>query len=119
MAAAVALSQPVTQKLVARDTPTREGQLALRQGLLGRRRALISAPITADTIHRLRAAGNRTRPSAVNQTLDQIREALVALNVVRYGRNAGADAQDLDRMLDNGGSALRRLRTTRLWAWRH
>jgi hypothetical protein len=119
VAAAVALSQPVTQTFVTGDTPTREGQLALTHGLLGRRLALVSAPMTADAIDRLRTTGTRNRPPVVNQALDQIREALVALNAVRYGRNGSADVQDLDRMLDNGGSALRRLRVARLWAWRH
>jgi hypothetical protein len=115
VAAAIALSQPVTQTLVTGETPGREGQLALGYGML-RRRALVSAPITGDTIDRLSAAGNRSRPPGVDQDgLDQIRWALVALSAVRYGRNSSVDPQDLDRRLDNGSSALRRLRAARLW----
>jgi len=115
VAAAIALSQPVTQTLIAGDTPTREGQLALGYGML-RRRALVSAPITTDAIDRLRPAGNPNRPPGVNQdALDQIREALAALSAIRYGRNCPVDGQDLDRRLDNGSSALRRLRAARLW----
>lgn len=116
VAAAIALSQPVTQTLVTGDTPAREGQLALGHGLLRRRRALVSAPITADAIDRLRPAGHGHRPPGANQdALDQIREALVALNAVRYGRNSGVDVHDLDRRLDHGSRALRRLRAARLW----
>ena len=116
VAGAIALSQPVTQTLVTGDAPTREGQLALRHGMLRRQRALVSAPITAEAIDRLRAAGNRNRPPGASQdVLDQIREALAALNGVRYGRNGGVDVQELDRTLDNGSSALRRLRVARLW----
>ena len=116
VAGAIALKQPVAQTLVAGDTPTREGQLALRQGLLRRRHALVSASITADAIDRLRVAGNGGRPpDAGSDVLDQIREALIALNTVRYGRVGRVDVQALDRTLDNGGSALRRLRKARLW----
>jgi hypothetical protein len=115
VAAAIALSQPVTQTFVTGDTPTREGQLALGYGLL-RRRALVSAPITADAIDRLRPAGRQDRPPGVNQdALDQIREALIALSAVRYGRNSPVDGEELDRRLDNASSALRRLRVARLW----
>jgi hypothetical protein len=115
VAAAIALSQPVTQTFVTRETPTREGQLALSHGMM-RRRALVSAPTTADAIDRLSPGGNRDRSPRVHQdALDQIREALVALSALRYGRNSPVDGQDLDRRLDNGSSALRRLRVARLW----
>jgi len=116
VAGAVALKQPVAQTLVAGDAPTRDGQLALRHGLLRRRHVLVSASITADAIDRLRAAGNGNRPPAVNQVvLDPIRDALVALNAVRYGRVERADVQALDRTLDNACTALRHLRMTQLW----
>ena len=116
VAGAIALSQPVTQTLVAGDAPAREGQIALRHGMLRRRRALVSAPVTAEDIDRLRTAGNGNLPPGVDQDgLDRIREALAGLTAVRYGRNGSVDVQDLDRMLDNGNSALRRLRVARLW----
>jgi hypothetical protein len=116
VAGAIALRQPVAQTFVTGDAPTREGQLALRQGLLRRRHALVSASITADAIDRLRVAGNGGRsPDAGLDVLDQIREALIALNTVRYGRVGRVDAQALDRTLDNGCSALRRWRVARLW----
>ncbi|HEY6362531.1 MAG TPA: hypothetical protein VIX63_15565 [Vicinamibacterales bacterium] len=116
VAGAIALSQPITQKFVTGDTPIREGQLALGHGMLRRRRALVSAPITADAIDRLRTAGNgNSAPGVAGDVLDQIRAALAGLNAVRYGRNGGIDAQQLDLMLDQGSRALRRLRVARLW----
>ena len=118
VAGAIALKQPVAQTLVTGDVPTREGQVALRHGPLRRRRALVSASITAGAMDRLRAAGNgAASPDASPDVLDRIGEALAALNAVRYGR-VGAepvDAQALDRTLDNGCSALRQLRLARWW----
>jgi hypothetical protein len=113
VAGAIALQQPITQTFVAGDTPSREGQLGLRHGMLRRKYALVSASITADAIDRLRTGGNGGRPIDT-RVLDQIREALVALSAVRYGRLRDIDVEDLDRTLDNGCSALQQLRMTRL-----
>ena len=116
VAAAVAMSQPVTQTLVTGDAPTRDGQLAVGYGLLRRRHARMSAAMTADAIDRLRSPTNGHEPLPVNdELLDPIRDALAGLNAVRYGRNGAADVLELDRTLDNGASALRRLRGTRRW----
>jgi hypothetical protein len=115
VAGAIALKQPVAQTLVTGDAPTREGQVALRHGPLRRRRALVSASITAEAMKRLRAAGNGASSAASQDVLDRIGEALTALNAVRYGRGGRADVQALDRTLDNGCSALRQLRTARSW----
>jgi len=116
VAGAIALNQPVAQTLVAGDTPAREGQLALHQGVLRKRHALVSASITAEAMNRLRAAGNGNRPPDARQdVLDPIHEALVALNAIRYGRNGNVDVAALDRTLDDGCGALRRLRKGQLW----
>lgn len=116
VAGAIALKQPVAQTLVNGDAPTREGQVLLRHGLLRRRRALVSAAITAEAMDRLRTAGNGTAPRDSSQdVLDPIREALAALNAVRYGRTGQVDVQALDRTLEDGCSALRRLRMARWW----
>ncbi len=114
VAGAIALKQPVTQTQAAADTPNREGQLALRHGILKRRYAVVSASITADAIDRLRTASNGGPPGDT-KVLDPIREALVALSAVRYGRVRDIDVADLDRKPDDGGSALRQLRISRLW----
>ena len=116
VAAAVALSQPVTQTMVAGGAPTRDGQLAVGYGLLRRRHARMSAAMTAGTIDRLRAPDNGNAARAMNdELLDPIRDALAGLNAVRYGRNGAAAVLELDRTLDNGASALRRLRVGQRW----
>jgi hypothetical protein len=113
---AIALKQPVAQTLLNGVTPTREGQLAVRHGLLRRRHAVVSASITADAMDRVRVAGNGNGPvGAGREDLDQIRDALAALSAVRYSRAGQVDVQALDRTLDNGCSALRRLRKAQLW----
>ena len=114
VAGAIALKQPLAQTPAAADTRSREGQLALRHGILRRRYALVSASITADAIDRLRTASNGGRPTDPG-VLDPIREALVALSALRYGRLRDVDVTDLDRTLDNGSSALQQLRRSRLW----
>lgn len=116
VAGAIALSQPVTQTPVDVDTRVREGQLAVRHGILRRRRSVVSASITTDAIERLRATGNGARPPAVApDILDDLREAIAGLNAARYGRNGSLDAGTLDRALDHGSRALGRLRTARRW----
>ena len=116
VAGAIALKQPVAQTLVALDTRPRDGQLALRHGLLRRRHALVSASMTAEAIDRLRFATNGGRPTGADQdVVDPIREALVALNGVRYGRAAEIDVEALTRTVDSGAKAVRRLRMTQLW----
>jgi hypothetical protein len=115
VAGAIALSRPVAQEKALDGEAPREGQVAVRHGLLGRRRVFVSAAITGDAIDRLRTSGNGARPAPVRpELIDAIRDALAGLNAVRYGRN-GADAQDLDRMLDHASDALRRLRTAQQW----
>jgi hypothetical protein len=119
VAGAIALQQPVAQTLIAVDTPPRDGQLALRHGLLRRRHALVSASTTAEAIDRVRAAANGGPPTgASHEIVDPIREALVALNAVRYGRDGKIDVEALTRTVDDGSKALRRLRTTQLWPGR-
>jgi hypothetical protein len=119
VAGAIALSRPLAQAPATGGGEPREGQLELRHGLLGRRRVFVSAAVTGDAIERLRTAGNGTGPSRVPpQLLDPIRNVLSSLNAVRYGRNGGVDSLDLDRMLDEGSDAVRRLRTARRWPTR-
>ena len=115
VAGAIALQQPVAQTLVPVDTPPRDGQLALRHGLLRRRRALVSASTTAEAISRLRSTNNGSATSTGQDIVDPIRDALAALSAIRYGRAGEIDAQALDRTLDDGCRALHRLRVARWW----
>jgi hypothetical protein len=119
IAGAVALDQPVAQSVVDRQVPGREGQLVLRKGLLRRRRALVSASTTADAITRELINGNGAGPSPSKKaTLEEIRDSLLVFNAARYGRNGHFETAELDRALDNGASALRRLRLAKLWPGR-
>ena len=116
VAGAIAVKQPLAQTLVTVDTPPRDGQLALRHGLLRRRHAVVSASMTADAIDRVRSAANGGPPPGASQDIvDPIREALAALNAVRYGRAAEIDVEALTRTVDGGSKAVRRLRMTQLW----
>jgi len=72
--------------------------------------------MTADAIDRVRSAANGGPPLGASQDIvDPIREALAALNAVRYGRAAEIDVEALTRTVDSGSKAVRRLRMTQLW----
>jgi hypothetical protein len=119
IAGAVALDQPVAQALVDMQVPGREGQLVLRKGLFRRRRALVSASTTADAITRELTNGNGIGPNArTKATLEDIRQLLQVFNAARYGRNGHMEPVELDRALENGTSALRRLLFAKLWPTR-
>jgi hypothetical protein len=119
IAGAVALDQPVAQSVVDPQVPGREGQLVLRKGLFRRRRALVSASTTADAITRGLTKSNGAGPSPSRKaTLEEIRDSLLVFNAARYGRNGHFETAELDRALDNGASALRRLRLAKLWPGR-
>lgn len=116
---AVAIGRPVAQTLVDTDVPTREGQLTLRTGIFRRKRILLSAPITSPSFERHRANGNGQASSARSQAmLDELHESLRAFSAVRYGRNGNFEPAALDRALEDGRTALRRLRLAKLWPMR-
>ena len=117
VAGAVALGRPVAQTLVDTHVQGREGQLVLRMGMFRPRRALISAPTTADAIARQLAIGNGSDPRT-QAMLEEIRDSLQAFNAPRYGRNGHLEATALDETLDTGTSAIRRLRFSKLWPMR-
>jgi hypothetical protein len=110
---AVALGRPVAQTIAAPGVQEREGQLAVRQGLLRPRRTLISAAVTAQTIdHALQhgAVGPASRT-----TLETVREGLQVLSVAAYGRDGELDGAALDRALGACTDAMRRLRLRSVW----
>lgn len=119
IAGAVALERPVAHTLVEMTVQTREGQLTLRKGIFRPKRALLSAPVTSDTIDRQRAngnpgiaanAGNRSPGGRAGETLEDIRKALLVFSTARYARNSHLDNVALDQALDDGHTAVRRLR---------
>ena len=90
--------------------PAREGQLAVRKGILARERIVVSAPVTSDAVERYGIKGN--------VMLADLGKSLVAFTTVRYGRNGDIDAAGLNRALENGRTALQRLRLATLWPMR-
>lgn len=116
---AVAIGRPVAQTLVDLKVPMREGQLTVRTGIVRRKRILLSAPITSAAFERYRVNGNGEAPTGRSQTmLDELHESLLAFSAVRYGRNGSVEPAALDRALEDGRTALRRLRLAKLWPMR-
>jgi hypothetical protein len=117
VACAVALGRAIAQQDVEPDTPAREGQLALRLGLLRRRWRLVSAATRADGAPDgpragTTPAGPRARGSSLPQELD---EALRVFSAARYGRNAQLDSSRLDETLAEAERAIRQLRFRSMW----
>jgi hypothetical protein len=113
VAAAVAVGRPVSQDFVDNGTAEREGQLAIRTGVLRRRRAVLSAPTTARAI--TEQLGRNHSGARAGATLKQLGDALQVFSAARYGRNGDVDAATLDSALDEGSSAVKRLRVSTFW----
>jgi hypothetical protein len=118
VAGALALGRPLAQEFVGRDARERSGQLSIQTGMLGRKRAVLSAPTTAASIaSRLQHAPPARAESRVK--LEQIADALHAFGTVTYGRAAHEpDASALNSALDNALAAIKRLRFGSLWPMR-
>ena len=114
IAGAVALGRRVAQTVVDRDVEGRTGQLKVRKGKLSRKRTLVSAPTTADAIARQLANGTAPEPRT-RMALDEIRESLIVFNAAHYRRNGQLDVTALDAALDQGETALRRMRFSARW----
>jgi hypothetical protein len=114
--AAVALGRPVAQAIVESHVAPHAGQLALRKGLLGRRRALVSNATTAGTIASSMANTNGRPINARTQAiLKELEASLWALSVARYGRTTTLDSTTLSTAFENGIDALQKLRTATMW----
>jgi hypothetical protein len=108
---AVAMGRQVAQTPMVAAAAAREGQIAVRKGILGRERLAVSAAITAGTIERQGVNGN-------NAMIADLGKSLFAFSAVRYGRNGSLDTPALNRALENSRLALQRLRF-RSWKWKH
>ena len=118
LAGAVALSRPISQKEVARDTPPSEGQIAT--GAFARflgRRMVLSASVTPETV------ALNGHSASTQESWRALSQALRAFTAVRYSRpsprsdsaearNDGIDGTALDAALSEGQDAIRRLRLT-------
>jgi hypothetical protein len=116
---AVALDRPVAQSIVGAGVAPREGQIALRKGLLGRRRSLVSTATTPVAIARSLASTNGHAPNARTEAiLKELEESLTVLSRARYGREGKLEGPALDAALESGVSALKKLRTKNTWPMR-
>jgi hypothetical protein len=98
VAAAAASGHAIAHAIVDRRTPAREGQVALRSGILHRRSFVVSA-------------GSR---ASLNGSGD-IGDALRVFTLARYGRAGELDAAALDASLAAALSAMRRLSLRAWW----
>jgi len=116
IASAVALGRPLAQQIVERHVVPRDGQLAIRKGLLRPKRALVSASTTSATIATQLADTNGRRPAPrTEQLLTELQESLAVLRAARYGRNGQLDTAALDAALERGTDALKKLRVAHFW----
>jgi hypothetical protein len=117
IAGALALGRGVAQSYVNGDAPERQGQVAVRTGVLGRKRAMLSAATTPSAIA-TRLGETRTQGAQARLNLEQLSEALQVFSAATYGRPAEADASTLNSALDSAVAAIRRLRLRSLWPLR-
>jgi hypothetical protein len=109
IASAVAMGRPVSQTPMETAAAAREGQIAVRKGILGRERIAVSAAVTPGVIERYSVNGNAM--------VADLGKSLFAFSTVRYGRNGNVDTPALNRALENSRTALQKLRF-RSWKWK-
>jgi hypothetical protein len=107
---AVAMGRRLAQAPLEPTAAVREGQIAVRKGMLGRERMAVSAAITPVAIERHGVNGNAL--------IADLSKSLFAFSAVRYARNGNMDTPALNRALENTRNALQRLRF-RSWKWKH
>ena len=109
LAAAITLGRAVAQATTATHVVEREGQLAVRQGWVRRRRVIVSAATTSATIDRaLAEPGGPT--GRVRAALETLRSAMQVFNTTAYGKPGELDTIALDRALGESVDAIKQLR---------
>ncbi len=102
--ASYAIGKPAAQtKGVAADI--HGGQIALSQGFLRRRHALVSASVTPQDM---------AQAAAANGAVQQVRDGIIALTAARFGR-AGLDESSLDQAVSAAGPLARSLAFRYSW----
>jgi hypothetical protein len=106
---AVALSRPVVQKVVNRDTSPSEGQVPALPGLgtLRGKTTMLSAAVTPDSA----LSNGNSRASELWKSLSQ---SLGVFTTARYARNGTVDGAALDTALAEGEDAIKRLRVRQI-----
>jgi hypothetical protein len=107
VAAAVGIGRAIAQAPAGR-TAEREGQLLVRQGLIRRRRLVVSASTTSGAVER--ALADPTVTVRARGALESLRSALHTLSVAAYGRASELDTIALDRALSDSVDAVKQLR---------
>jgi hypothetical protein len=115
LAGAVALSRPVSHKVIERDATPSEGQVVAPSllGMLGGKRTLLSASVTPDS------TAMNGRSGSPPDSWKPVSQALRTFASARYSRPAnhedGLDGSSLDTALSEAQDAVKRLRLTQ---WR-
>ena len=107
VASAIGIGRAVAQAPAGRAA-AREGQLLVNQGLVRRRRIMVSASTTSLAVER--ALTNPENSLRSRASLESLRGALSTLNVGAYGRAADLDTISLDRALSDSIDAVKQLR---------
>jgi len=110
IAAGVAMGRSVSQTAASRRAEPQTGQVVMRRGVLGRKRALVSAPATPAAIARALDTSSVADPAA-RAALEQIDQAMRAFAGVLYSSGGSLDPAALERALESGVGAMRRLRS--------
>ena len=88
----------------------------VRAGILGRKRAVVSAPLTPASIEGFLVGPDRMGlTSRLAAALEQIRDALRVFDAARYKRDGALDPAALDVALDKGAGEIRRLQHANAW----
>ncbi|HWN84842.1 MAG TPA: hypothetical protein VNN99_06820 [Vicinamibacterales bacterium] len=107
VAAAVGIGRAVAQAPAGRGAE-REGQVLVRQGLVRRRRIMVSASTTSGAVER--ALADQEAPLRSRRALESLRSALQVLSVAAYGRSSEFDTIALDRAMSDSIDAVKQLR---------
>ena len=105
IAGAVALGRRVAQLHVGNGKVERIGQIEIRNGLIRRKRVLLSAATTPAAL----IAAIENGQAAFRPTLQPIMDALQSLSVATYGRSGEVDSIALNNAVDEASAAVRRL----------
>jgi hypothetical protein len=115
IAGAVATGRPVSQVRAKPGEQPREGQIALRAGLFGRRRVLVSGSATPVTIAReLNDLGDGRRRAA----LEQLQSALAAFTAAGFRSGERFDGSPLTEAASSAADVFKRLAFERRWPMR-
>ena len=108
LAGAVALSKPVSQREVERDTQPGEGQIVIGQGIRGKK-FVLSAGVTPGSVMA------KTSKYGASPQWAGLSQSIGVFSVAHYSRNGSIDGTALDGALAEGQDLVKRLR---LHEWR-